>query len=167
MAFEITTNAREYGARLREFPTLLDKHITPAVRSALDQFNRTARRNIRANDAMAHSVLINSIQTGIDPSGLEGIVSAGADYARYVEEGTGSGGYPPRQIIIDWLRVRQIEPRDPGMTEDELAYLISRRIAMTGTPAKPFMRPAFESEKDAAMDRVNAGVAAAIAELGR
>jgi len=165
-AFEITTNAAEKAEQLRRFPDLIDKYLRPAVDHSTGIMARSAKRNAIEQGATAHQILVNSINKELSADGLEGVVRANTSYAVYVEEGTRGGGYPPHQTVIDWLRVKHITPRTPGMTEDELAFLISRDIALNGTPAKPFMQPAFDSEKDATFARLNAAIDKVIAEIG-
>ncbi|MGR8932209.1 MAG: HK97-gp10 family putative phage morphogenesis protein [Gammaproteobacteria bacterium] len=164
-AFEISVNAHEKAAELRRFPALLEKYLRPAVDHSANVIALAAKRFNVESGAMAHSTLQDSITKEMKQSSLEAIVTANANYAPYVEEGTGAGGYPPRQVIIDWLRVKRIQPRNPDMTEDELAYLISRDIVFNGTPTKPFMEPAYQSEKEATFKRLDAAVDKAIAEM--
>lgn len=80
--------------------------------------------------------------TGVENGGpLEKRVVFGTRHARYTEYGTGPGGRPTLQEMIDWVRLRQIQPRTPGMTQRSLAALIRHRIAQHGTKAQPFARP--------------------------
>lgn len=164
--FEISTNAGAMGARLRRFPAFIAQYLTPALDASADRIARTAKRNVENNGSMAYSTLRNSINKALSANGLEGIIKPNVSYARYVEEGTRGGGYPPVQTIIDWLRVKQIQPRTPGMSEKDLAFLISRDIALNGTPAKPFMQPAFESEKAATLARLDAAIQQALKAVG-
>jgi hypothetical protein len=163
--FEITTNAGPLAQALRNSPATIKKYLSPALTLSVLNIARQAKRNLRAHGSMAYSTLINSINSFTSLDGLEAEAFAGTTYARYVEEGTRGGGYPNQQTIIDWLRVKRISPRDPEMSDSELAYLIARKIALQGTPAAPFMEPAFQSEKEAAIKRVNTAVRRAIREI--
>lgn len=164
-SFDVTTNASPLADAYRNSPAIIERFLRPELDKSAKLIAREARRNARANGAMTYSTLINSINSQLEP-GLEAIVFQGTDYGKYVEIGTRGGGYPPQQTVIDWLRVKRIAPRDPDMSEAELAYLIARKIALHGTPAKPFFEPAFNSQKDAAVQRVNAAVLRAMAEIG-
>lgn len=139
-------------------PRLLVTHLDLAI----DRSVRAMARDARKGAAKAFSTLTQSIGSRL-PSPLTGEFFAGVDYARAVEEGTDSGGYPPRQTLLDWIRVHRIEPRDPDMDEEDLAYVIGRFIAIRGTPAQPYMAPAFEGNKR----RAERGVSRAIDETLR
>jgi len=71
-------------------------------------------------------------------------VLADTNYARAVEEGTRPGGFPPEQSILDWIKTARIQPDDPFMEQEDLAFVIARSIYKRGTPAQPFMEPAVE-----------------------
>ena len=59
------------------------------------------------------------------------------EYARYVEYGRKPGKFPPVDKIKEWIRVRRILPTPLANgklpTENQLAYLISRKISLKGT----------------------------------
>ena len=94
----------------------------------------------------AFSTLANSIGTTmIGP--LESITASGVGYGGFVERGTGPGGTPPILDILEWLRVKRIEPRDPAMTVADLAYVVARSIRAKGTPPRPFTAPALEQSQ--------------------
>jgi len=66
------------------------------------------------------------------------------DYGQYIDEGRKSskrGG--PKQTwrykIDNWIKLRGITPRQPGMTQKQLAFLITRKINQRGFKAKPFI----------------------------
>ncbi|MBD3610526.1 MAG: hypothetical protein HUJ30_08255, partial [Gammaproteobacteria bacterium] len=117
----------------------------------------------------AFSSLIQAINAG-SVSPLEALVVAGVNYARAVEEGTGiygktgqpSGKMPPLQNLVDWIKVKKITPHDPLMDEEELAWLIGREIAETGTLAQPFMEPAFDGNQAKAVKRMSAAIERAL-----
>lgn len=60
-------------------------------------------------------------------------------YWKYVEEGRGPGKFPPPDKIKNWIQVNHILPRPiNGITpnENQLTFLISRKIAREGTKGK-------------------------------
>jgi len=160
--FEITTNAGPLGQALRNSPATIKRYLSPALTKSALIIARQAKRNVSANGSMANSTLVNSINSYTALDGLEAVAYAGANYARFVEFGTRGGGYPNQQTMIDWLRVKGIKPNNPDMSEKELAYVMARDIALNGTKAAPFMQPAFNSEKDATIDRVSKAINQAI-----
>jgi len=113
----------------------------------------------------AHSILTNSI-TIRRPDPYTGEAVAGSAYARMVEEGTGPGGWPSERTMLDWINVHNIQPRDPGMTQEDLAYVMARDIALHGTPAQPFMQPAFEQKKDRAAKLIDKALDDALGAMG-
>lgn len=61
------------------------------------------------------------------------------DYWKYVEDGRSAGKYPPLSDIRSWIRTKRILPRAYNgklPTENQLAYLIARKIHLQGTEGK-------------------------------
>ena len=61
------------------------------------------------------------------------------EYWKYVEYGRKPGKFPPIDKIRQWIKVKPVLPR-PGKngklpTENQLAFLIARKIAKKGIPA--------------------------------
>lgn len=57
------------------------------------------------------------------------------DYYKWVENGRGPGKFPPPDKILEWIRIKPIIPDDRGgklPTEQQLAYLIGKKIAEQG-----------------------------------
>lgn len=72
-----------------------------------------------------------------------------ADHWRHVERGRRPGGkFPPRQVIKDWMQQRNIIPKPYTLasgksvmpTIEQVAFLIARKIAVEGIPAKPYLQ---------------------------
>ena len=84
--------------------------------------------------------LINSIRGYVEYKGtILSVVIDVADYWRYVEYGRKPGKFPPIDKIRQWTKVKPVLPR-PGKngklpTENQLAFLIARKIAKKGIPA--------------------------------
>ena len=66
-------------------------------------------------------------------------VTAGVNYAEFVEKGRQPGKFPPLGPIKLWA-TRVLG--NPGA-----AFAIARKIAMKGTKAQPFLGPALKKEK--------------------
>ena len=60
------------------------------------------------------------------------------DYWKYLENGT-RPHWPPREAILNWVRIKPVLPRPDSLgrvpSENQLAYLISRKISKVGTKA--------------------------------
>lgn len=80
-------------------------------------------------------------------SPLEHHVRAGKAYASYVEEGTSGGGLAPISTLEQWIAAKGIQPREPGTTPKQLAYLIQQGISAHGSKAQPFAKPSLDAEK--------------------
>lgn len=64
------------------------------------------------------------------------------DYWKYLEEGT-KPHFPPVEKIREWIRVKPILPRPKNgklPTENQLAYLIGRKISKVGTEGTHLLR---------------------------
>lgn len=60
------------------------------------------------------------------------------DYWKYLENGT-RPHWPPREAILNWIHIKPVLPRPDALgrtpSDNQLAYLISRKIAKVGTQA--------------------------------
>lgn len=139
--------------------------MVKSIRRYLSRSAHEVAREARERAPKAFSTLTLAILAKLDPAPtLSARVTAGTQYARHVEEGTGPGGVPPREALRAWLRVKRIEPRNPNMTEDALIWLIQRKIAARGTAPQPYMEPALEAKRSRVFDLIELGVEKGIAE---
>lgn len=144
-------------AALHLAPQRLAAELDRAISRSLLEMARTAKRNA----PKAHSTLANTIHHQM-LSSFEGEITAGVNYARYPEEGTPPQPLPPDQSILDWIKVKNIQPNDPTMTQADLAYVIARSIAARGTPPQPYAEPAFEEHKADTERRISEGILRAL-----
>lgn len=81
--------------------------------------------------------LIDSVRTQVraGDNGYEVVMNLN-DYWKYVENGT-KPHFPPPDKILTWIQIKPIIPRPDALgrtpTENQLAYLIGRKIAREGT----------------------------------
>lgn len=68
------------------------------------------------------------------------------DYWKYIESGRKPGRFPNIQAIKEWIRQKPVIPsgRNKLPTTDQLAYLISRKIATKGIQGKHILERAIE-----------------------
>lgn len=69
------------------------------------------------------------------------------DYWKYIENGRKAGKFPPIDKIKRWIEVKPILPRPYNgklPTTAQLAYLISRKIALEGIEPKPILEQTIE-----------------------
>lgn len=84
------------------------------------------------------------------------------EYYKWVENGRQPGKYPPPDKILEWIRIKPIIPdgRTGKLpTEQQLAFLISRKIAEEGIPAGNQLHQAIETELGAWEERIDEAIA--------
>ena len=101
----------------------------------------------------------------IDNSGRN--TAEGYDYGESVNYGweRRAGGFPPVQAITEWIKIKRIQPKDPNMKPETLAFLIARSIAKRGQQfrkPKPFIEPAIDFVFDQKLRQDNYGEAVAL-----
>lgn len=117
------------------------------------------RQNLRDQNINASYNLFNSIDVHVvrdDPSGQKSqyrIVLNLEEYWKNIEYGRRAGSkFPPIEDIKHWLQVKPIMPRedDSGKipTEEQLTYLIGRKIARDGIQPRPFVENAINDTLD-------------------
>lgn len=155
MRLDYSTDMDRIVQAMRKAPRVMGKHLRHGMDRAALELSRSARRKA----PKATSQLVNSI--GIErPGQFSRVIAPASEHGAYQELGTGiygpggipSGKMPPMQSLRDWIRTAGIEPRDPSMDTDDLAFVIGRSIAEKGTHAQPFMKPAFEEGQDRAFE---------------
>jgi hypothetical protein len=121
--------------------------IGAALQTLGQQIVAQMKVNLVKNRSNASGYLSNSIQS--EPKqGDKGpyIDISMAEYGGAVDSGRSrstKGG--PKQTwakkIVNWIRLKGITPRQ-GITQKQLAFLITRKINRKGYQAKPFIQPA-------------------------
>lgn len=161
----LTVSIRLDDARVRagfeKAPGALMRHISRNLHRGALEVSREARKNSpKAFSTLTHSITVER------ETPFRYRVGSGVDYAPMVEDGAGSGGRPPRQSLLDWIRIKRITPNDPEVSADDLAYVIGRTIARKGTPAQPYLAPALESKRSRLLQLVEQGAEAGLREAG-
>jgi hypothetical protein len=142
-----------FSARLRAFPANLEANMRQTMQASLLMVERDARRNAPQDTRR----LAGSITNEIRGSGLalEGRVGPSVRYGAPVEFGAHFPGKgPPPQALVGWVR-RHWGAGLPGRgAARERALLsraryLSRLIKQRGLRARPYLRPAYESNRTA------------------
>lgn len=112
-------------------------------------FKRLYTENLEYDGRRATGNLIQSIDLNVHSMGMDITVTLSvADYYYYVENGRGAGGWPPKQKILEWIRAKGIQPYPMSNgklpTEQQLAFLIQRKIARYGYDGKPSLANTIE-----------------------
>lgn len=99
-------------------------------------------------DKIATGDLMNNVEYIIEKDSRSVSVSLQLeDYWKYVEEGRAPGKFPPVDKILDWIRVKPIVPDENNgrlPTENQLAFLIGRKIAEEGIKGTHYLQESQE-----------------------
>lgn len=115
------------------------------------------KEKLKNEGITASGKLVNSVKVLFKNSGTLYEVSLQLeDYYKYIEGGRGAtrnnGDGELRRAILDWIRVKPILPRPYNgklPTENQLAYLISRKIHKLGYEGKQPLKRTLDENKDA------------------
>lgn len=105
-------------------------NYTQPISELLDDVRKIYVDKQRNQGIRASGKSADSIRKEAKP--LEGALY-GAMYFRQQKIGRRPGKFPPIDDILDWIRVKGIQPRDSKTTERQLAFLFARKIAQSGT----------------------------------
>lgn len=123
----------------------MDKLNLTTIKDITNNFVVELKNKLKANDSYASGDLVNSIRGVVKQNGKYIVISIQLeDYWKYIENGT-KPHFPPLDAIRRWISVKPVLPRPlPNgklPTDNQLAYLIGRKISKVGTKAKPFLKP--------------------------
>ncbi len=94
------------------------------------------QENLKNDGSVATGKLINSVKTNVKYSNLEfEVVLSAEDYLKWVNSGRNPGKQPPTDAILNWIKAKNIVPRERNgklPTEKQLSYLIARKIGREG-----------------------------------
>lgn len=113
------------------------------IQNIINEFTDTLKSVISSNGSNASGTLSKSITGIVKMNDKYLTVSISLeDYWKYIEYGT-NPHFPPVDKIREWIRVKPVLPRPLASgklpTENQLAFLISRKISKFGTKPKPFL----------------------------
>ena len=124
---------------------LISNEILSEFIATLDEYAEKAKeiykRKLTDKGINASYKLLNSVETVVRRNDDEFIVSINLEpYWYYVENGRGPGKFPPIDKILEWVRIKPVIPYSDSRgrlpTEEQLAFLISRKISRDGTEPK-------------------------------
>lgn len=111
------------------------------------------REQISNTDTFASGRLFDSVKSiiSIDEQTIELSLSM-EEYWKYIEEGRGPGKFPPLGKIEEWITLKHIAPYPDSKgrvpSNEQLAFLIGRKIAEEGTQGKHLLDKALEYTQD-------------------
>ena len=124
---------------------LISNEILSEFLATLDEYAEKAKelykRKLTDKGINASYKLLNSVETVVRRNDDEFTVTINLeDYWIFVENGRKAGRFPPVSKILDWIRCKPVIPYSDSSgrlpTEEQLAFLISRKIAEQGTEPK-------------------------------
>lgn len=119
-----------------------------SIQNITNQFVSELKNALTNTNTNASGKLSNSITGLVKQDGKYINISIQLeDYWKYIEYGT-KPHFPPIDKIRQWIKVKPVLPRaiDGKLpTENQLAYLISRKISKVGTKPQPFLKNTLSS----------------------
>lgn len=121
------------------------------------EFVKQYKQQLENFDANATGTLSRTATASVEVNGP--LITLYAELApewKWVENGRKPGGkFPPKQAILNWMKVRNILPRGPKpISVDSLAFLIQRKIAVKGITPRPALHNAAEEIVDEFVNEV-------------
>lgn len=122
-----------------------------------NEFVQQYKQQLENFDANATGTLSKTATASVEVNGP--LITLYAELApewKWVENGRKPGGkFPPKQAILNWMKVRNILPRGPKpISVDQLAFLIQRKIAVKGIEPRPALHNAAEEIVDEFINEV-------------
>lgn len=157
---QIVVDAGSTSAMFQHSPEVFIRHVGAKLARAAEEVGR----HEKTEAPHVLGTLANSIRA-IRLGELHFQVAPGVRYAVHVHEGAGPGGTPPRGAIEDWIRLKGIVPKTPGVDPEDLPFLIRRKIRAEGIKGNPFADRTVEAKRERVIELANQGVQDAIKEL--
>ena len=132
---------------------LISNEVLQNFLSTLDEYAEKAKelykRKLTDKGINASYKLLNSVETTVKRNDDEFTVTINLeDYWIYVENGRGPGKFPPIDKILEWIRIKPVIPytdsRGRLPTEEQLAFLIARKISEQGTEGRKVLAETVE-----------------------
>lgn len=113
------------------------KHLQEVLAEYAKEIEERYKQNLEDSGRKATGNLITSVTTKVVVDGNELAIDLDlADYWKYVENGRSAGRFPPVNKILEWIRIKPVLPHPDARgnlpTEEQLAFLIGRKIAEEG-----------------------------------
>ena len=141
----------------------------PNLTKVLNDFGKGLVENYKSELAAeginASGELGNSLKYIIDDS-TKGRIEVNLElleYWKYIENGRKAGKWPPISAIKRWIEVKPVLPRPMANgklpTNDQLAYLIARKIGLEGITPQPILKQSVDSVMDVMMEFIEEALA--------
>ena len=124
------------------------KHLHEALGQYAQAITDRYKQNLESSGRRASGQLLTSVNTKVVVNGNEyEVLLQLEDYWKYIEFGT-KPHFPPVSKILEWVKIKPIlpTPMKNGKlpTEEQLAWMIAKKIERVGTEGKPDLEEALE-----------------------
>lgn len=113
-------------------------NLKKALEDYMNEVSRIYKGKLTADGKKATGKLINSVKANIQIGATQYTGELRLeDYWKYIEYGT-KPHWPPKSALLKWIQAKPILPRPINgitPTNDQLAFLIGRKISLKGTQA--------------------------------
>ena len=129
------------------------KNLKETLNAYGEALEEAYRQEIVDKSAFASGGLFDSVKAIIDYDGKSYEASLSMEeYWKWVEDGRGPGKFPPLDKIEEWIRIKPIAPypdsRGKVPSNEQLAFLIGRKIANEGTEGRHLLEAAMDKTSD-------------------
>lgn len=152
----------ELDRRLAQMPAIVERELRAAMTASLALIEQDGRRGAaRDTEQLATGPWVNEISgSGLN---LEGKVGPSARYGIVVERGRRPGAKaPPVSALIGWVTRHPFSGRGSIRSK---AFVLARAIGRRGIRARPFLVPAYRTNRPAIAALFQRANAQAVAHL--
>lgn len=161
MATSVTIDASALNALARQFEgagPVIEREGNAALERSAAAVHASAQQNLTDLGAVDTGTLRRSIAVDLSP--MQAAIGTNLPYAEAVEMGRRAGApMPPAGSLLDWLRRHGIPA--------EMEFIVRKRIAQRGIPARPYLVPALDENEPAMQREFDLAADRALAELMR
>lgn len=134
---DIKWDKKQFKAIANEFVREYQQQLSNFDANATGALSRTAKSDVEINGPMI------TLYAELEPEW------------KWVENGRKPGKWPPRAAILNWIKQKHILPRgNKPVSQESLAFLIQRKIAVKGIEPRPALRNAAEEIVDEFVNEV-------------
>jgi hypothetical protein len=136
-----------------EFKSLgeeLEDYLIDIINELTDNLDKArGGRGANSTGSLRQSIG-NNLQDGLKPTAFGYSMQIELnDYYEWVDEGRPAGKAPPTSEILNWVRNKpNLLPQEPKLPDEQIAYLIARKIGKYGTKGTNFYSDVMTKDKE-------------------
>ena len=159
--FYVDVNTSMLDEALSAAESVLHRHLKAGVSTAGSLVSREAREQAPKGE----TTLTHSIKSHVKGE-LQRMITSHLNYNGMVVAETGPQGMPPVRSILDWIKVKGIQPHNPKHSQSDLAFIMARSIAHKGTQGNDFYDRAADETQDKVTQILQRSVSNGLAAVG-